>query len=87
MDRGEYKGILFALEHTPVYTFGASGGAENLLVSRESLKDQGIDLVSIRRGGNITYHGPGQLILYPVLKLEGSKRDLSAGILAAWRNR
>ena len=76
VDRGEYKGILFTLEHTPVYTFGASGGAENLLVSRESLKAQGIDLVSIRRGGNITYHGPGQLILYPVLKLEGSKRDL-----------
>ena len=76
MDRGEFQGVLFALEHTPVYTFGAAGGKENLLVSREELETQGIDLVPLRRGGNITFHGPGQIILYPVLKLDGLRKDL-----------
>ena len=73
---GDYAGVVFALEHKPVYTFGASGGQENLLVSLDVLEAEGVDLVPIKRGGNITYHGPGQLVVYPVLDLKKLKPDL-----------
>lgn len=73
---GEFDGVVFILEHRPVYTFGASGGEENLLIPREQLEQEGIDLVPIRRGGNITYHGPGQIVAYPILDLTKLRKDL-----------
>ena len=73
---GQYSGVVFALEHWPVYTFGAAGGRENLLVSADLLEAEGVDLVPIKRGGNITYHGPGQLVIYPVVDLKKLKPDL-----------
>jgi lipoyl(octanoyl) transferase len=76
VEGGRYNGVVFALEHNPVYTFGASGGRENLLVPADILEAQGIDLVPIKRGGNITYHGPGQLVIYPVVDLKKLKPDL-----------
>lgn len=71
----EYEGILIVLEHYPVYTIGTGGGWENLLCSREYLKEQGIDIVEINRGGNITFHGPGQVVAYPVFNLSRLKCD------------
>ena len=71
----EYEGILFILEHYPVYTIGTGGGWENLLCSRKYLEEQGIDIVEINRGGNITYHGPGQVVAYPVFNLSNLNYD------------
>lgn len=70
-----YNGILFILEHTPVYTIGTNGGIENLLVSKEILEEKGIDIIETKRGGNVTFHGPGQIIAYPIFNLKKIKKD------------
>jgi lipoyl(octanoyl) transferase len=58
------------VEHPPVYTLGKSGDPNNLLISPEFLEKIGASLVQINRGGDITYHGPGQIVGYPILDLE-----------------
>lgn len=63
-------GTVLLVEHPPVYTLGKSGHAENLLVSREALEASGAAFYHIDRGGDITFHGPGQLVVYPILDLE-----------------
>ena len=63
-------GTVLLVEHPPVYTLGKSGHAENLLVSREALEGLGATFFHIDRGGDITFHGPGQLVCYPILDLE-----------------
>lgn len=63
-------GQVLLVEHPPVYTLGKSGHAENLLVSREALEAVGAQFFHIDRGGDITFHGPGQLVCYPILDLE-----------------
>jgi len=63
--------VLF-LEHPPVFTLGRRGGRENLLVSESFLERSGVPVVHVERGGNITYHGPGQLVGYPILELRGA---------------
>ncbi len=60
---------LLLLEHTPVYTLGRSGRVENLLLDEAARIREGIDLHYVDRGGDITYHGPGQLVGYPILNL------------------
>jgi len=57
-------------EHPHVYTLGKSGDQENLLVSNQALKDKGVSFFKTDRGGDITYHGPGQIVAYPILDLE-----------------
>lgn len=66
----EDVGTLLLVEHPPVYTLGKSGHAENLLVGREMLERLGAQFYHIDRGGDITFHGPGQLVVYPILDLE-----------------
>ena len=61
--------LLFA-EHNPVYTLGKSGDMNNLLANKNELDDLGIEFFKINRGGDITYHGPGQLVGYPILNLD-----------------
>ncbi|MDE6374157.1 MAG: lipoyl(octanoyl) transferase LipB [Alistipes sp.] len=63
-------GTVLLVEHPPVYTLGKSGHAENLLVDRMALERLGAQFFHIDRGGDITFHGPGQLVCYPVLDLE-----------------
>ena len=66
---GKQMPTLLIVEHPPVITFGKKGGRENLLVKEDFLVDQGFLLFDIERGGDITYHGPGQLVAYPILKV------------------
>lgn len=61
---------LFFCEHQPVLTIGKSGKDTNLLIPEEQLVQRGISFYHINRGGDITYHGPGQLVCYPILNLE-----------------
>jgi lipoyl(octanoyl) transferase len=58
------------VEHPPVYTLGKSGSVDHLLLSEEELAAQGFTFHKINRGGDITYHGPGQLVAYPIFDLE-----------------
>lgn len=64
---------IFLLEHPPVFTLGKNGGRENLVVSDQFLTEKNIEVVQTGRGGNITYHGPGQLVMYPIVNLERIK--------------
>lgn len=61
---------LIFVEHSHVFTFGRKGKRENLLVSSDFLGSHGIELFNIERGGDITYHGPGQLVGYPIFHLK-----------------
>ena len=61
---------LLLLEHPPTYTLGRHGRIENLLLDEETLQQRGIAVHRVDRGGDITYHGPGQLVGYPILYLE-----------------
>lgn len=67
--------LLFC-EHPPVYTLGKSGHEENLLVSPDELTNLGATYVHTNRGGDITFHGPGQLVVYPVIDLENFFTDI-----------
>ncbi len=65
--------LVILLEHPPVFTLGRRGGLENLVVDEALLRDRGIEVRSVERGGNITYHGPGQLVVYPILDLHAAR--------------
>ena len=65
--------ILLLLEHAPVFTLGRRGGRENLTVSENLLRERGIPVVHVERGGNITFHGPGQLVGYPIINLHAAR--------------
>lgn len=71
---GELQVDLFLVtEHPATFTLGRRGGRENLMVSEAYLEEKGIPLVHIERGGNITFHGEGQLVLYPIFDLRKNK--------------
>lgn len=67
---------LILCSHNPVITIGRSGSESNLLVSKEHLENLGIELHHIERGGDITYHGPEQMIAYPIIDLNKKKKDV-----------
>ena len=66
----EYENVIILCEHPSVYTLGRSGKENNMLLSEAQLEKIGATLYHIDRGGDITYHGPGQLVCYPILNLE-----------------
>lgn len=66
----ECTNTIVLCQHTPVYTLGKSGHENNMLLSPERLASMGVKLFHIKRGGDITFHGPGQIVMYPILNLE-----------------
>lgn len=67
---------LIFVEHPPVYTLGKSGKPENMLLNEAQQQERGVEYFHSNRGGDITFHGPGQLVGYPILDLETFKTDL-----------
>ena len=66
---GELGEVMLLLEHDPVYTLGRRSGTDDLPLGEEWCRAQGIDVVRTRRGGKLTYHGPGQLVGYPIMRV------------------
>jgi lipoyl(octanoyl) transferase len=73
---GALTNHLLFVEHYPVYTLGKSGKPEHVLINEEQRLQKGIEFFYINRGGDITFHGPGQLVGYPIFDLEQFKTDL-----------
>ena len=67
---GEPRGTILIVEHPAVYTLGKSGDEHNMLCTEEYLRSLGAEFYHIDRGGDITFHGPGQLVCYPILDLD-----------------
>jgi lipoate-protein ligase B len=65
--------IVLLLEHLPVFTLGSNSRLKNLTVSKKFLEKAGIPLIRAERGGDITYHGPGQLVMYPIIDLHAAR--------------
>ncbi len=73
---GEAEDTLILVEHPPVLTLGAGFHEENLLLSREAYTERGISIVKTDRGGDVTYHGPHQWVMYPIFDLRRHGKDL-----------
>jgi len=67
---------LLFVEHPPVYTLGKSGHEDNILIDEQNMKNNGIEFFRTNRGGDITFHGPGQIVVYPILDLEYFGTDI-----------
>jgi lipoate-protein ligase B len=78
---GELPDLMLLLEHPPVYTLGRRSAAGDLPLSEDWLREQGIDVVRTDRGGKLTYHGPGQLVGYPIVHVS----DVRAYVLGMER--
>ena len=74
--RGEGPERLLLLEHPHVYTLGRNAGASDVLAGPEWLRARGVEVAECNRGGQVTYHGPGQLVGYPVVDLNPDRRDI-----------
>jgi lipoic acid synthetase len=74
--QGTIDDTLLLLQHPPVITLGRRGNEENILVSKERLAELGIHVHRVERGGDVTYHGPGQLVGYPILDLRQHRTDV-----------
>src|SRR5580658_9915468 len=73
---GETTNYLLFVEHPPVYTLGKSGHEEHILIDEEGMAARGVQFFRTNRGGDITFHGPGQLVGYPILDLEKFYTDI-----------
>ncbi|MGZ5219867.1 MAG: lipoyl(octanoyl) transferase LipB [Chitinophagaceae bacterium] len=76
VSRLQTQHYLLFVEHPPVYTLGKSGNIDNVLMSEENLRARGIDFFRTNRGGDITFHGPQQIVGYPILDLEKFYTDI-----------
>jgi len=74
--KGEIGDTLLLLEHPPTFTIGRKGHKEHLLINERYLSERGIHFEEISRGGDITFHGPGQLVGYPIMDLNKKGRDV-----------
>jgi lipoyl(octanoyl) transferase len=85
---GELPDVMLVLEHWPVYTRGRRSGPGELPMGEDWYRSQGIEIVDVNRGGKVTYHGPGQLVGYPIVAVDdvvGYVRLLERGLVAALR--
>lgn len=73
---GKTGDILLLVEHPPVLTVGRRGEYSNILLPVEELKAAGVEIFDVNRGGDVTYHGPGQIVGYPIMDLSGYDRDI-----------
>ena len=69
--------VVLLLEHPPVFTIGNNGGLNNTTVSADFLTTAGIPVIRVERGGDITFHGPGQLVIYPIIDLRAARLSVS----------
>jgi lipoyl(octanoyl) transferase len=76
--QGRIADTLLLLEHTPVITLGRNADAKNIVDSPESLAARGVEVFEIKRGGDVTFHGPGQLVGYPICDLRGFSPKVGA---------
>lgn len=74
---GNFPDTLLLAEHPPVITLGRRGKKENIRASREALRREKIEIIHTERGGDVTYHGPGQIVGYPIFALANYGKDLS----------
>jgi len=88
--QGRRPPTLLLVEHPHVYTFGRSGKQENLLWGESQLREKGIEIHWVDRGGDVTYHGPGQLVGYPLLRLGGVRSlptsETQSPEMSPWRH-
>ncbi len=75
-NEGKIPDVILFTEHHHTYTIGKSGGDDHLLASEDELRSKGIALFKIDRGGDITYHGPGQIVCYPIIDLKNHYLDV-----------
>src|SRR5207244_8481343 len=68
--------LLLLVEHPPVITLGRSSKSAHMLATPAYLRDQGVELFEVERGGDVTFHGPGQLVGYPIIDLKRHRQDL-----------
>lgn len=78
LQKGRRTDIFLITEHPPVFTLGRRGGRESLAVDEGFIKSQGVDIVQTERGGDITYHGPGQVVVYPIVQLRQAQLSVRA---------
>jgi lipoate-protein ligase B len=76
IDGARSQDVLLLVEHPPVITYGRSAKQEHLLLDRRALAARGVELFEVERGGDVTFHGPGQLVGYPIIDLREHRQDL-----------